>query len=59
MPLHLGDLSVDANFSKGVSQLVHEGRPQKQAVAIMEEYKRKQKHGNMKATKRAVEKAWG
>jgi len=58
MPLDIGDLTNDQNFSNLISQLVHEGKPQKQAVAIAYSYKRKKKHGNSKATKRAVEKAW-
>jgi hypothetical protein len=59
MPLKIGDLTNDQNFSNPISQLVHEGKPQKQAVAIAHSYKRKQKRGNSKATKRAVEKMWG
>lgn len=59
MPLQLNDLSVDKNFSNLVSQLVREGKPQKQAVAIAYSYKRKQRRGNTKATKRAVGQAWG
>jgi hypothetical protein len=59
MPLDYGDLSESDEFSKLVEKLVGEGHPQKQAVAITYNYKRKQKHNSKHAVKRAIAKVWG